>query len=143
MKRSSLLRQTIDRSPLRHLIAAILRRMWNMSDCIFCKIVNGESPARVIYRDQQVTAFHDLHPAAPVHILVIPNKHIHSLNELAPEDESLVGHMFVVAAQLAREQGIHVNGYRSIINTGAHGGQTIFHLHLHLIGGGRMKHPMG
>jgi len=142
MKRSSL-RQIVDRSPLRHLIAALLRRMWNMSDCIFCKIINGESPARVVYHDKLVTAFHDLHPAAPVHILVVPNRHIDSLNELTPEDESVVGHMFIVAGQLAKEQGIHEDGYRCIINTGAHGGQTIFHLHLHLIGGGRMKYPMG
>lgn len=114
-----------------------------MSDCIFCKIIHDESPARVLYRDDRVTAFHDLHPAASVHILVVPNRHIPSLNELAPEEESLVGHMFIVAGQLAKEQGIHEDGYRCIINTGAHGGQTIFHLHLHLIGGGRMKYPIG
>ena len=114
-----------------------------MSDCIFCKITRGESPARVLYRDEQVTAFHDLHPAAPIHILVVPNRHINSLNDLTQQDEQLTGHMAFVAKQLAKEQGIHENGYRLILNTGAHGGQTVFHMHLHLLGGHRMKYPMG
>lgn len=114
-----------------------------MSDCIFCKIINGEAKADIVYRDEQVTAFRDLHPAAPIHILIVPNRHIESVNSLRDEDEALVGHLFMVAAQLAAREGIAEAGYRLIANTGAHGGQTIFHLHLHLLGGARMKHPMG
>lgn len=111
--------------------------------CIFCKIIAREAHAEVVYHDEQVTAFRDIHPVAPTHILIVPNKHIESVNALAPEDEPLMGHLFTVAGKLAREEGIHHNGYRLIVNTGADGGQTVFHLHLHLIGGQRMRHPMG
>jgi histidine triad (HIT) family protein len=114
-----------------------------MTDCIFCKIVNNEVKASIVYRDEQVTAFRDIHPVAPTHILIIPNKHIESVNHLQVEDEPLIGHMFMVGSRIAAQQNIHQSGYRIIVNTGAHGGQTIFHLHLHLIGGQRMKHPMG
>lgn len=115
-----------------------------MSDsCIFCKIVAGEANATVVYRDAQVTAFRDTHPVAPTHILIVPNKHIESVGALEAEDEQLIGHIFTVARRLAIEEGIAEGGYRMITNTGAHGGQTVFHLHVHLIGGQRMKHPMG
>jgi histidine triad (HIT) family protein len=114
-----------------------------MTPCIFCKIIEGEAPGTILYRDEQVTAFRDAHPAAPVHILIVPNRHIGSINELAPEDEPLIGRLFSVAKQLAGEAGIQEGGYRLIVNTGAHGGQTVPHLHLHLIGGQRMRHPMG
>ncbi len=114
-----------------------------MSDCIFCKIITGDIPSTNVFRDEQVTAFRDLNPAAPTHILLVPNKHIDSVNILASEDEQLVGHMVKVAGQLAAQEGIAENGYRLIINTGAHAGQTIFHIHLHLLGGKPMKHPMG
>lgn len=114
-----------------------------MKDCVFCKIISGELPGTVIYRDQQATAFRDLNPAAPIHILIVPNKHIDSVNLLADEDEQLMGHLFITAKQIAAQEGIAENGYRLMINTNAHGGQTIFHLHLHLLGGARMKHPMG
>ena len=90
-----------------------------------------------------MTAFRDTHPVAPTHVLIIPNKHIRSLNELMDEDKSLVGHMFIVARQIAAMEGIHEGGYRIIMNTGPDGGQTVFHLHLHLIGGQRMRHPLG
>jgi len=103
--------------------------------CIFCKIISGESPAKILHRDDLVTAFRDNHPIASTHILIITNRHIDSVNELEPEDESLVGHMVLVAKGLAEQEGIADGGYRLIINTGVHGGQTIFHLHLHLIGG--------
>jgi len=112
--------------------------------CIFCKIISGvvpvpgrggESPAQILYRDDLVTAFRDIHPIAPTHILIVTNRHIDSVNELEPVDESLVGHMVMVAKQLAAQEGIAEPGYRLIFNTGAHGGQTVFHLHLHLIGG--------
>jgi len=115
-----------------------------MSDsCHFCKIISNEAKARIVYRDDQVTAFRDIHPVAPTHILIVPNKHIESTNVLEPEDEPLMGHVCSVARQLANEAGISQSGYRLIINTGPDGGQTIYHLHLHLIGGQRMRHPMG
>jgi histidine triad (HIT) family protein len=103
--------------------------------CIFCKIISGESPAQILHHDDLVTAFRDIHPFASTHILIVANRHIDSVNELGPEDESLVGHMVMVAKQLAEQEGIAERGYRLIINTGAHAGQSVFHLHLHLIGG--------
>ncbi len=114
-----------------------------MSECIFCKIVQNELPATIVHRDEQATAFRDTHPAAPVHILIVPNKHIRSVNEISPEDEPVIGHLFSVARQLAAQEGIAESGYRLITNTGVHGGQTVFHFHLHLLGGERMKYPMG
>lgn len=114
-----------------------------MSDCVFCRIVNNELPARVVYRDEQVTAFQDIHPLAPTHLLVIPNKHIESVGALQEQDEALAGHLLIVAGQLAAREGIAQSGYRLITNAGPHGGQTVFHLHIHLIGGQPMRHPMG
>jgi len=114
-----------------------------MSDCIFCKIITGDIPSTNVFRDEQVTAFRDLNPAAPTHILLVPNKHIDSINALASEDEQLIGHLFTTAKQLAAQEGIAEGGYRLIINTNAQAGQTIFHIHLHLLGGAPMKHPMG
>ena len=115
-----------------------------MSDsCVFCKIVSNEANATIVYRDEQVTAFRDLHPVAPTHILLVPNKHIDSVGTLEAGDEQLVGHIFTVARKLAEEEGISNGGYRLITNTGSHGGQTVFHLHVHLIGGQRMRYPMG
>ena len=113
------------------------------TDCIFCKIVAGEIPSTQVYRDEQVTAFRDINPAAPVHVLIVPNRHIASVNDLTAEDEPLIGHLFSVAKQIAAEEGIAESGYRLIVNTGPDGGQVVFHLHLHLLGGHRMKHPMG
>jgi histidine triad (HIT) family protein len=103
--------------------------------CIFCKILSGEAPASIIYRDEQVMAFRDIHPIAHTHILIIPKRHIASVNDLEPGDEALVGHMLMVAKALAAQEGVAENGYRLMINTGAHGGQTVPHLHLHLIAG--------
>ena len=114
-----------------------------MADCIFCKIIAGEIPSTNVYRDEQVTAFRDLNPAAPTHILLVPNKHIDSVNTLASEDEQLIGHLFTAAKQLAAQEGIAEGGYRLITNTNAHAGQTVFHIHLHLLGGAPMNHPMG
>jgi histidine triad (HIT) family protein len=111
--------------------------------CHFCKIVAEEAKATIVYRDEQVTAFRDIHPVAPTHILIVPNKHIESVNALEPEDEPLMGHLFSIARQLAKEAGISQTGYRLITNTGADGGQSLYHLHFHLIGGQRMRHPMG
>ena len=115
-----------------------------MSDsCIFCRIVSNEAKATIVYRDEQVTAFRDKHPVAPTHILIVPNKHIDSVGTLEPEDEQIIGHIFTVARKLADEEGISNGGFRMITNTGANGGQSVFHLHVHLIGGQRMKYPMG
>jgi histidine triad (HIT) family protein len=114
-----------------------------MIDCVFCKIVAGEIPSEPVYQDEQVTAFRDIQPVAPAHVLIIPNEHIASVNDLEAGHEQLVGHLFTVAARLAQQAGIEQSGYRLIINTGPDGGQAVFHLHLHLIGGQRMRHPMG
>jgi histidine triad (HIT) family protein len=111
--------------------------------CIFCKILAGESPAKIIFRDDQVTAFRDIHPIARTHILIIPNRHIDSVNELEDADAVLVGHMIMVAKDLAAMEGVAENGYRLMINTGVHGGQTIPHLHLHLIAGKLARFLLG
>jgi histidine triad (HIT) family protein len=114
-----------------------------VSDCIFCRIISGEAPGDILYQDEQITAFRDIHPVAPVHVLIVPNRHIASVNDLEAEDELLLGRMFTLARMLAEQEGIRDSGYRLIVNTGAHGGQVVYHLHLHLIGGQRMRHPMG
>jgi histidine triad (HIT) family protein len=114
-----------------------------MSDCIFCKIIKGDIPSTNVFRDEQVTAFRDLNPAAPTHILIVPNRHIDSVNMLTNGDEPLIGHLFTTAQQIASQEGIAEGGYRLIINTNAHAGQTVFHIHLHLLGGAPMKHAMG
>jgi histidine triad (HIT) family protein len=114
-----------------------------MPDCIFCEIVNGQAPATIVYKDEVVTAFLDIHPVAPTHILIVPNKHIASVNEIQPEDESLMGQLFTVARELVEREGIHEDGYRLIVNTGVHGGQVVYHLHIHLMGGQRMRYPIG
>ena len=111
--------------------------------CIFCKIASGDSPAQIVYRDDLVTAFRDIHPIASTHILVIPNRHIASVNELEAGDEPLIGHMVMVAKGLAVQEGVAEKGYRLIINTGAHAGQTILHLHLHLIAGKLARFILG
>lgn len=127
-----------------YLLSHLSRIRFKMTDsCIFCKIVSKEANAELVYRDEQVTAFRDMHPVAPTHLLIVPNKHIESVSTLEAEDEQLMGHLFTVARKLAEEAGIAKGGYRLITNTGANGGQTIFHLHLHLIGGQRMRYPMG
>lgn len=108
------------------------------SDCIFCKIAAGKAPAQIIYRDETVTAFQDLHPLAPVHILVIPNQHIESVNTVAETDEAVLGHMIAIAQKLAAEYHVNQSGYRLMINTGPDAGQTIYHIHLHILGGRRL-----
>lgn len=114
-----------------------------MKGCIFCGIAEGERPARVCHEDEQCVAFHDIHPQAPVHILVVPRRHIASLNAARPEDEALLGHLLRVAAQLAGENGIAASGFRTVINTNAEAGQSVYHLHVHLLGGRRMRWPPG
>lgn len=105
-----------------------------MDDCIFCKIVEGEIPANKVYEDQDFVAFHDIHPAAPVHFLLIPRQHIASLYDVGEADQQLLGKMLCLVPQLAKQQGC-ANGFRTIINTGRVGGQEVFHLHIHIIGG--------
>ncbi len=102
---------------------------------IFEKIIRGELPADIVYRDEQVTAFRDIRPAAPTHILIVPNRPIPTVNDVQPEDEPLLGHMIYVAKLLADQEGIAQAGYRLIVNCNRNGGQEVFHLHLHLIGG--------
>jgi histidine triad (HIT) family protein len=135
-----------------HLLSHFARIRYNMTNsCVFCKIVSTalnagvseEVKAELVYRDDKVTAFRDIHPVAPTHILIVPNKHIESVGALEEEDEQLMGYLFTVARKLAEEAGISKRGYRLITNTGADGGQTVFHLHVHLIGGKRMRYPMG
>lgn len=114
-----------------------------MTDCVFCKIVAGEIPARVVFEDDHVLAFEDLHPQAPQHLLVIPKKHITSLNELTAEDAPVIGHMARVAAQVARDRGFADDGYRTVMNCNEQGGQTVYHIHMHVLGGRAMTWPPG
>ena len=114
-----------------------------MDKCIFCKIIRGEIPASIVYKNEEIIAFRDIHPVAPTHFLILPAKHIASVNDVLPEDEPLMGRLFTVAKKLAAQEGIAESGYRLIVNTGAHAGQVVFHLHMHLMGGRRMRHPIG
>lgn len=114
-----------------------------MDDCIFCKIIAGEIPGNFVYKDDLITAFHDINPVAPVHILVIPNKHIPSTNDITEQDESLLGHILLTVKKIAAGQGIAEKGYRLIINTGPDAHQLVDHLHMHILGGQFMRHPMG
>jgi len=106
-----------------------------MMATIFSKIINGEIGADIVYQDELVTAFRDINPAAPTHILIVPNKEIPTANDLSEEDQDVAGRMLIVASKLAKQEGIAEDGYRLIINCNKHGGQEVFHLHLHLIGG--------
>ena len=112
------------------------------SDCLFCKIVAGDIPAKRVHEDELALAFYDINPQAPVHLLFIPKQHIKSQADAVAEHTPLLGHLMAVAAELARSQGL-ANGYRVVINTGADGGQTVDHLHLHLLGGRHMGWPPG
>ncbi|MBQ4257906.1 MAG: histidine triad nucleotide-binding protein [Clostridia bacterium] len=111
-------------------------------DCIFCKIANGEIPSNKVYEDDQVCAFYDLEPQAPVHVLIIPKKHIASVMELEEENAAVVSHVFLVAKRLAKELNL-ANGFRIVSNCGEDGGQSVHHLHFHLLGGRSMKWPPG
>lgn len=108
-------------------------------NCVFCKIIANEASAEILYRDDLVIAFRDIQPSAPIHILIVPNKHIPSMNDVTPEDEALIGHLHTVAQKIAVEEGIAERGYRLVINTGKEGGQVIYHLHLHLMGGKKLR----
>jgi histidine triad (HIT) family protein len=112
------------------------------AETIFSKIIRREIPSDIIYQDAQVTAFRDINPQAPVHILIVPNKLIPTANDVMPEDEQLIGHMFVVARTIAAQEGIAENGYRLMVNCNRDGGQEVYHLHIHLLGGRRPLGPM-
>ncbi len=114
-----------------------------MTDCLFCKIAAGEIPSEIVYQDDQVTVFKDIHPAAPVHMLVIPNAHIPSVQAMQEEDQLLFGKLFFTAKKVAQEAGIGESGYRLIVNDGPDAHQEIFHVHMHILGGAKMVHPMG
>lgn len=107
-------------------------------DCIFCKIVEGDIPAQKVYEDEQIIAFHDIRPAAPVHLLIIPKKHIATLNDISQEDQKVLGRIIMVASQLAREHGIAESGFRVVNNCGKDGGQEVYHIHFHVMGGSRL-----
>lgn len=112
-------------------------------NCLFCKIAAGAIPAKIIQKTDTCIAFEDISPKAPMHVLVIPHKHIHSVNELSIEDASLVGEMVLLAKAIAHEKGYSQSGYRLVMNTGAHAGQSVFHIHLHVLGGRGLDWPPG
>jgi histidine triad (HIT) family protein len=114
-----------------------------MTDCIFCKIIAGEMSGEILYQDDRVTAFKDINPAAPVHVLVVPNRHIPSVRDAEADDRELLGDVLLTARQVAEEQEILDSGFRLIINNGPDAHQEVPHLHVHLLGGQRMRHPMG
>ena len=114
-----------------------------MTDCLFCKIVRGEIPATLVYEDEQIAAFNDVKPQAPTHVLIVPKRHIDSLNALSIEDDSLIGAIVRRASAIAAERGLSKGGYRTVFNTNRDAGQTVFHIHLHLLGGRAMGWPPG
>lgn len=114
-----------------------------MSSCLFCRIINREIQGSIVYEDDRLIAFNDVNPQGPTHVLIVPKRHIASLNDLTPDDDQMVGEMARRAAAIAKERGISAGGYRTVFNTNRDGGQTVFHIHLHLIGGRPMHWPPG
>jgi histidine triad (HIT) family protein len=114
-----------------------------MTDCLFCKIIQREIPSDIIHETDHLLAFKDINPQAPIHILVIPKKHIATINDLTGDDSELVGKMVIAAKEIASEFGVEKNGYRTVLNCNHHGGQEVYHIHLHLLGGRQMKWPPG
>jgi histidine triad (HIT) family protein len=122
---------------------AYKRGMMKMFGCVFCQVAAHEKPAKILYEDPHCLVLEDINPKAPVHLLVIPRKHIPSLNENLENDKALLGHMMTVVARAAKEKGIDGTGYRTVINTNAEAGQTVFHLHFHILGGRVLHWPPG
>ena len=114
-----------------------------MSECLFCRVAAHELPAQILYEDEQCVAFQDIHPQAPAHLLVIPRKHIISLNDDLGNDKELLGHLLMIASRMAKEQGVDGTGYRIVINTNREAGQSVFHLHVHVLGGRMLGWPPG
>jgi histidine triad (HIT) family protein len=114
-----------------------------MSDCLFCRIIAKKIPAKIVYEDEAVTAFEDVNPQAPVHTLIVPNKHIATTLDIADEDGGLIGRMFRIANRIAVEKGIAERGFRLVMNTNSEAGQSVYHIHLHLLGGRLMHWPPG
>ena len=114
-----------------------------MADCLFCKIARKEIPAKLLFEDEDVVAFEDINPQAPVHVLVVPRRHIPTLNDLTPEDDAIVGKLARVSARLAAERGVAEAGWRSVVNVNREGGQLVFHVHMHCMGGRPMFWPPG
>lgn len=114
-----------------------------MQDCLFCKIISGEIPAQPVFEDDRVFAFKDINPVAPVHVLIIPKKHIATLVDLSSDDSGLMGHIVTTAARIAGEMGLSEQGFRLVANCKEEGGQTVYHIHFHLIGGRQMQWPPG
>ncbi len=114
-----------------------------MTDCLFCRLIAGEIPAKIVQQNDHVVAFKDITPQAPTHVLVVPRRHIASLNDLSPENDALIGEMIRTAAAIAKENGHADRGYRMVFNCNADAGQTVFHVHLHLLGGRQMTWPPG
>lgn len=123
----------------------MLIRLWkiDMSDCLFCKIVSGEIPCDKLYENDKLIAFRDIDPKAPTHILVIPKKHIRSINELDISDQNLAGEILLTAKEIAKIENIESSGYRTIFNTNSDGGQTVYHIHMHVMGGRQLHWPPG
>jgi histidine triad (HIT) family protein len=117
--------------------------MASNANCLFCRIANGEIPARKIFEDADAVAFHDINPQAPTHVLVIPRRHIPSLDDLTDADATAIGKTIVRASTIAHDLGLHVDGYRLVVNNGEGAGQTVFHIHFHLLGGRRLTWPPG
>jgi histidine triad (HIT) family protein len=113
-----------------------------MPDCLFCKVIAGQIPSKKVYEDERVYAFEDIQPQAPTHVLIIPKQHIVGLKEAKPEDAEILGYMQLIAAKIAQERGIE-DGYRTVYNVGPRAGQSVFHIHLHLVGGRDLKWPPG
>ena len=114
-----------------------------MTDCLFCRLITGEIPANIVHQNDHVVAFKDITPQAPTHVLVVPRRHIASLNDLSPADDALIGEMIRTAAHIAKEEGHADRGYRTVFNCNADAGQTVFHVHLHLLGGRKLSWPPG
>jgi histidine triad (HIT) family protein len=114
-----------------------------MNDCLFCKIIKGEIPGSIVYRDDRLVAFNDINPQAPLHALIVPTRHIPTLNALTREDDGLVGEMVRRAAAIAADQGYAESGYRTVFNTNPGAGQSVFHIHLHVLGGRKFTWPPG
>jgi histidine triad (HIT) family protein len=114
-----------------------------VAECLFCRIAAGQIPAKIVYQDEHLVAFRDINPQAPMHVLVIPRRHVSTLNDLTGEDDALVGEMIRRAAALARDEGYADRGYRAVFNCNAEAGQTVFHIHLHVLGGRSLGWPPG